>query len=438
MPAAAPIILGTIALIGTGYMFKKFVYDPHLASYIESAWETSWSSAEAVADKIRMPSVHHLHRHRQGHRYERVEEEEGEEVEGKAIAMPVIGTSTAIVSPGGGEWGGKGKSLRRRGSKKAGNEEREVGLEFKPGNPLYELPSSSLSPPSPNMAGNPFKTSRTPTPITAAVSVSATKGWQTPEYAVTRPDSAQDAEVRSVIFNVPSTFSPSAPSLSPPSWSNSHAPVRLSSPTSVVGVSSPNEERGSFGSPSHFSPVNGSGFVPAPSTTFSFLSLSQQSSPRYIPQAFNEFTFDRDDRMSERAATGYAQSPRMIREGGGAREDDVISLAETSTTGFEDAEAYSPMPLSRTLSGSSGSLGSQAGNPFNMPSIAAGDDAFIDTLGLTYVMPPLSSHVHANKPSSHPYPQRRGPMSVVSVSGSEADEGRTDSEWEAVGSEYGR
>lgn len=414
------------------------MYDPHLASYIESAWETSWSSAEAVADKIRMPSVHHLHRHRQGHRYERVEEEEGEEVEGKAIAMPVIGTSTAIVSPGGGEWGSKGKSLRRRGSKKAGNEERELGLEFKPANPLYELPSSSLSPPSPNMAGNPFKTSRTPTPITAAVSVSATKGWQTPEYAVTRPDSAQDAEVRSVIFNVPSTFSPSAPSLSPPSWSNIHAPVRLSSPTSVVGVSSPNEERGSFGSPSHFSPVNGSGFVPAPSTTFSFLSLSQQSSPRYIPQAFNEFTFDRDDRMSERAATGYAGSPRMIREGGGAREDDVISLAETSTTGFEDAEAYSPMPLSRTLSGSSGSLGSQAGNPFNMPSIAAGDDAFIDTLGLTYVMPPLSSHVHANKPSSHPYPQRRGPMSVVSVSGSEADEGRTDSEWEAVGSEYGR
>lgn len=414
------------------------MYDPHLASYIESAWETSWSSAEAVADKIRMPSVHHLHRHRQGHRYERVEEEEGEEVEGKAIAMPVIGTSTAIVSPGGGEWGSKGKSLRRRGSKKAGNEEREVGLEFKPGNPLYELPSSSLSPPSPNMAGNPFKTSRTPTPITAAVSVSATKGWQTPEYAVTRPDSAQDAEVRSVIFNVPSTFSPSAPSLSPPSWSNSHAPVRLSSPTSVVGVSSPNEERGSFGSPSHFSPVNGSGFVPAPSTTFSFLSLSQQSSPRYIPQAFNEFTFDRDDRMSERAATGYSGSPRVIREGGGAREDDVISLAETSTTGFEDAEAYSPMPLSRTLSGSSGSLGSQAGNPFNRPNIAAGDDAFIDTLGLTYVMPPLSSHVHANKPSSHPYPQRRGPMSVVSVSGSEADEGRTDSEWEAVGSEYGR
>ncbi|OWZ40546.1 hypothetical protein C343_05773 [Cryptococcus neoformans C23] len=436
MPAAAPIILGTMAVIGTGYIFKKLVYDSHLAPYIESAWETSRSRAEAVADMVRVPSVHHFHRHRRGHRYERVEdEEENEEVEGKAIAMPVIGTSTAILSPGGGAWRGEGKNLRRRGSKRAGSEEFES--EFKPTNPLFELPPSSSTSPSSTMIEKPSKTSKAPTPVTAAVATSAAKGWQTPDYTVTRPDSAQDAEVRSIIFNIPSTFPPPPPSRSAPhSWSNNSIPMRLSSPTSAVGASSPNEEGDIFASPP-FSPVTGPGFVPAPSTTFSFLSLSQQSSPAYIPQALNEFTFDRVDRRSEEAAHGSACSPRMNREGGGAREDDVISLAETSTTGFEDAEAYSPTPLSRTLSGSSASPRSQAGNLFHMPNNAGGD-AFIDTLGLTYVMPTLSSHAHASGPSSYPYPQKRGPMSVVSVSGSEADEGRTDSEWEAVGSEYGR
>lgn len=410
------------------------MYDPHLAPYIESAWETSRSRAEAVADRVGVPSVHYFHRHPRGHRYERVEdEEEDEEVDGKAIAMPVIGTSTAILSPGG-ERRGEGKSLRRRGSKRAGSEEFES--EFKPANPLFELPPSSSSSPSPNMIGKPFKTFKAPTPVTSAVGTSAAKGWQTPEYTVTRPDSAQDAEVRSVIFNVPSTFTPPSRS-APPSWSNTHIPVRLSSPISAVGVSSPNEEGDIFTSPSPFSPVTGSGLALAPSTTFSFLSLSQQSSPTYIPQALNELTFDRHDRMGEEAAAGSVDSPRMNREGGGAREDDVISLAETSTTGFEDAEAYSPTPLSRTLSGSSGSPRSQAGNLFNM-SNNAGGDAFIDTLGLTYVMPPPPSHAHASGLSSYPHPQRRGPMSVVSISESEADEGRTDSEWEAVGSEYGR
>ncbi|WVN89495.1 uncharacterized protein L203_104720 [Cryptococcus depauperatus CBS 7841] len=72
---AAPIILGAFAVVGTGYLVKKFVYDPHLAPILD-AWqkqfqEQSWHQfrsndclqerkeheQDMVAMAIRMPST---------------------------------------------------------------------------------------------------------------------------------------------------------------------------------------------------------------------------------------------------------------------------------------------------------------------------------------------------------------------------------------------
>lgn len=94
---------------------------------------------------------------------------------------------------------------------------------------------------------------------------------------------------------------------------------------------------------------------------------------------------------------------------GASREDDMISLPDTSTDGYEDAETYSPFSgmsparVHATLS----------------PNSAGG--GLVNELGLSCAIPPATL--------------RRGPLSVVSMSESEGegeelgDGWRSESEW---------
>ncbi|ODN85252.1 hypothetical protein L198_07575 [Cryptococcus wingfieldii CBS 7118] len=362
-----PIILGGIAIVGTGYAFKKFVYDPHLAPLIEAAIEEARhrSRNHHFPWEIR-PQPHAQHT---GH-------------ESEAIAVPVSASTTAL-SP-------THTTLRRRsvhkniddfemgsrplsrsvsgpGLEKQGPSDRR-GWDGEEHDPFldppsydtariyqeqYHQPSSSASMP---LGGAGVGASEKPLPG--------------------RSESAQDAEIRSLLFDAPdpspfqgqegvpfmaicpphpSSFLPHHPNPNP----NPNSP---SSSSAGAGVLS---DEGA-----------------APSTTFSFLSLS----PSQLPSP---------------------QTP--------ARTINDLSSAST------------PAPAS-LLSPST----SPPSSTFTLPNDLAPTD-----LGLTFI------HPHAQAPSStfssasdsafgSP---RRGPLSVVSMSeeseGGEVGEGgRGDSEWE--------
>ncbi|TYJ53590.1 hypothetical protein B9479_005795 [Cryptococcus floricola] len=372
-----PIILGGIAIVGTGYAFKKFVYDPHLAPLIEAAIEEARhrSRNHHFPWEIR-PQPHAQHT---GH-------------ESEPIAVPVSASTTAL-SP-------THSTLRRRsvqkniddfemdsrplsrsvsgpGLEKQGPSDRRGwdGAEHDPflDPPSYDTariyqekyhqPSSSASRP---LGGAGVGASEKPLPG--------------------RPESAQDAEIRSLLFDAPHT--PSHPDPSPfqgqegvpfmaicpphPSSFHPHHPNPNSPSSSSAGAGVLSDEGA------------------APSTTFSFLSLSpsQLPSPQTPANAINDLS-----------------------------------------------SAPSPPPAS---------LLSPSTSPPSSTSTLPNDLAPTD-LGLTFIHQHSHAHAHAQAPSStfssasasdsafgSP---RRGPMSVVSMSeeseGGEVGEGgRGDSEWE--------
>ena len=134
----------------------------------------------------------------------------------------------------------------------------------------------------------------------------------------------------------------------------------------------------------------------------SLLTSSQTSSPSQRHIALNDISL-----LKSSLAT---RSPK---------EDDIISLPETSISGYEDAETYSPMSRSprmspprihTTLSPFSDSVQSPTETRDNL----------VSDIGMTFVLPVA------------PFATQHGPMSVVSMGESEGDDWRSESDWEAV------
>ncbi|WVQ83384.1 hypothetical protein IAT38_005525 [Cryptococcus sp. DSM 104549] len=421
--AAAPFIMGTgpaiigaIALVGSGYAFKKFVYDPHLAPIVEAAWAERHEFFRAVRNR----------------------RETNEPI---AVAVPAhppsVGTSTSVKSED------HANHLRKRTSaqRSSGSLELEEMPLLPRGVGLENGASVEVPGPSKPKRVNRRRTSADSNPFddppARRRSHSESDRELTPKPLIeiddARPASAQDAEVREVIFSMPSEL-PSAPS---------HA--------GQSGTASPATSR-----------------PPAPSTTFSFLSLSQQSSPESMPAVIDSFSLggaarrlDTGEGSVEGAGSGTgdaleaqstttlddARSTATLDDARSATfDDDIVSLPDTtlSGSGYEDAESYSPPPLFRALtptaaaqtasgalspSGSGSGAGARTGL-LGLARASSDDETAAGELGMSYVFPTPLAAIGIS----------RGPQSVISISESEAeaeDGWRTDSEWEAVGSEAG-
>jgi len=186
-----------------------------------------------------------------------------------------------------------------------------------------------------------------------------------------RPSSPQDAEIREVIFNQPPT--PSRPASTPAVMSvNVFHPYGATIPD--IMTSPPKTQIHPPQPPLLEAPA--SPRSQPESTAFSFLSLSQVSSPEApyamlgsmaastsLGQSLDQWAavprsserrdtlrLERDVREVEHHADHDASaidhwadmrsSPDVTYRA--AREEDVMSLPETSTSGYEDAESYSP------------------------------------------------------------------------------------------------
>lgn len=221
-----------------------------------------------------------------------------------------------------------------------------------------------------------------------------------------RVTSSHDAEVREVIFKiptpVPSNSSTPGPSLErpPPGRSPRQHDSRVLSPRQGdTGIaSSPRRDHGLL------SPRHNHGNLPAygpESTTFSFLSLSQASSPELNHVELERLSFSGMSSHPVDTSDQWAEVQRPHPSERHTLEEDVVSLPETSTSGYEDAESYSPVNGTQSPVTIHSQLNRALGSP----------DA-------------LTERVVGQR-------TRRGPMSVVSVSESEGwDDG--DSDWEGM------
>ncbi|OCF37400.1 hypothetical protein I316_00521 [Kwoniella heveanensis BCC8398] len=480
--APVHIIVGTTlataaVVIGTGYVFKKFIYDPHLSHHVEAFL----ASHQHVLNR-----PHTVAKNDEDLSYRSAESTRA------APLPPSKGSTTALQD--------RHTTLRRRsrpsvsdsqlkpvtrssefelqdrrhlrsqdGSERSfDRDEGGSGRDYDDGRgaSVYELDESRLS-----LLGNHQRddafgsgSKRGVHPaggVQNLIDMEASSGFD-----FDRPESPQDAEVREVIFKLPhtpdiqsrsSTPFPTADSL-PQSQSNfnpflspedpSTPASRMSYPSAHQNAGPSSRNAGSLDPPhqgldSKFL-IPGEQLVPpAPSTTFSFLSLSQQSSPEQLQPHLDQLSFssafpisspledhDNSDRLNE-----FEETPTLA---GDEDEDDVISLPETSTTSYEDAESYTP--ISRGLS-------PDPHNRLTEGAVAPEPEPISDYLGLSYV--PLARPLGiGNGERNLPVPLTRagvvtgtrGPMSVISVSGSEAEgdaEGDGDGEWDVV-SEAGR
>jgi hypothetical protein len=222
-----------------------------------------------------------------------------------------------------------------------------------------------------------------------------------------RVTSSQDAEVREVIFKIPipapSNSSSTGPSIEipPPGRSPRQHDSRVLSPrqgdTSIA--SSPRRDHGLL------SPRHNHGNLPAygpESTTFSFLSLSQASSPELNHVELERLSFSGMSTPPVVTSDQWAEVHRRYPSERRSLEEDVVSLPETSTSGYEDAESCSPVNGAQSPVTIHGQLDRALGSPDALTERVAGQSTRI-----------------------------RGPMSVVSVSESEGwDDG--DSDWEGM------
>lgn len=223
-----------------------------------------------------------------------------------------------------------------------------------------------------------------------------------------RVTSSQDAEVREVIFKIPtpapSNSSTPGPSLErpPPGRSPRQPGSRVLSPrqgdTSIATIS-PRRDHALL------SPRHNHGNLPAygpESTTFSFLSLSQASSPELNHVELERLSFSGMSTPPVVTSDQWAEVHRPYPSERRSLEEDVVSLPETSTSGYEDAESCSPVNGAQSPVTIYGQLDRALGSPDALTERVAGQSTRI-----------------------------RGPMSVVSVSESEGwDDG--DSDWEGM------
>ncbi|KAK8847339.1 hypothetical protein IAR55_005196 [Kwoniella newhampshirensis] len=420
----APIILGTLAVIGSGYAFKKYIYDPHLAPLIEAllaqhaiastdrhatperqipvpvpASSASTTSRQHHQTHLRRRSharrysseyelneslLHHQHQHRVSHNHDH-DHEQGENAMREAAWV-----KTSLYDMEGSRLSSPNKGIHRR---RDSDNSRHI----------HPTRKCSLE---------------HPLPVHVAPLIDLDDAH--------RPESPQDAEVREVIFNyAPTPLHHSGTSTSARSSSPSINPFLSNddvqpSPSSLVTLTSPGQVSGSD-----------QRLPPAPSTTFSFLSLSQQSSPESMNVHLESLSFGTAAELVNSTDTGRERRVDL--------EDDVISLPETSISGYEDAESYSP--ISRGLSPAPPT---RSTSPTSTPTAHSRSQADcitprgasvarmqsspdpIGELGMSYVIPPSSVF------------GRRGPMSVVSMTESDVEDGwRSESEWEAVSSDAG-
>lgn len=244
--------------------------------------------------------------------------------------------------------------------------------------------------------------------------------------------SPQDAEIRSVIFNYPS----------PPLTRSSTPSIRLAAEPypSIYTVAAPPAPplsphvRHSGLAVDSLGVTETGNEVGAASTTFSFLSLSQASSPEVPTRMLDSWA----------CADAEGSTVRTQEERGGEHqhvmdvEDDLISHPGTAISDYIDAETYTPFgersispsypafpdipfrDLSPASAGHSESFGRVA---MHGAGDQAGDAEMIpEDLGLSFVrLKSLEQDPRKEGP--------RGPMSVVSLS--ESDEGGSE-DWEAV------
>lgn len=231
------------------------------------------------------------------------------------------------------------------------------------------------------------------------------------EYA--RPSTPQENEIRQVFFDLPPLPTTSIPAFTP----SQSGPSRSSTPRSAI-TRSPEHGLLSLGLPGQslgalnahsINTGNNAQLVPPESTTFSFLSLSQASSPEAPHAMLASMTFsDAADQWAD--VRRESSADRAGREGRG-EEYDVMSLPETTMSGmsgYEDAEVYSPgsvrSPISIHTQLETSMLGQREEVPGGMRNLSGLQDG----AGLGGI--------------------RRGPMSVVSLSESEGWGGESD--WE--------
>ncbi|WRT64847.1 uncharacterized protein IL334_001783 [Kwoniella shivajii] len=319
------VVVGTtlataIVVIGTGYAFKKFIYDPHISHHVEAL------------------IAQHNHFQDQAHSHS------PESIPVEPI-QPSLGSSTSYRD--------HHTSLRRR----TGRRSNEFELTDRPveygGASAYELDESRLS----LLGESPSKSGS----VDRLIDIDDDGRTQSP----------QDQEIREVIFKLPPT----------PLRSGTATPASTNPFISMEDGDEPKSNN------SHLDPRTSS-------TSFSFLSLSQSSSPEVIHPPLDLAT--------------AAQRLSIVEDVEGTPtvpDDEMESIAGTNNTAeYEDAESYTP--ISRALSPA---IVSPAVRPH-----------VVDDMGLSYV--PL-------------VPPTRGPMSVISVEGSEFSE--VDGEWDVL-SDMGR
>ena len=344
-----PIIIGTtLALVGGGMAFKKvclmtfpslpshanaqFVYDPHLAPYIEAFIALHTPSRQVESRRAVPVSVE--------------------------TSSPAYARSTARRD--------RGVELRRRRVSNDPDDSRQPLLSPAHGGPDTAGRVDTYEPYFPD----PMSTAQHQPQAPLRRFSRDRPSFLDLNTHLDRPSSPQDAEVREVIFNQPPT--PLRPSSTPAAAMsvNVFHPYGAAIPDIMTSP------------PKVHHPLQSSLLeAPSPrtqpeSTAFSFLSLSQASSPE-VPHAMlgsmsgstslgnaldqwaavprsaerrDTLRLERDAREVEHpleddalsAIDNWADvrsSPEVRR---GAREEDVMSLPETSTSGYEDAESYSP------------------------------------------------------------------------------------------------
>ncbi|WVQ76101.1 hypothetical protein IAR50_005741 [Cryptococcus sp. DSM 104548] len=365
-----PIILGGIAIVGTGYAFKKFVYDPHLAPLIEAAIEQARQRSQHHHFPWETPQP-------RGHARAQQQAE--------PASVPVSASTTAI-SP-------SHTTLRRRSVQK--NPE-DFEMDSKP---LLGDTKTSWEGAKHDVFLDPPAYDSTP----------RSGGGMSEKNLPDRPESAQDAEIRSLLFQAPPT---------PATFETSgEAPFMAICPPRASALNPPHPT----------SPTSPS--ETAPSTTFSFLSLSpsQLPSPQTPARAINNLSLvslasaDSTPREGQEFDEREERGQETMR----GREDDIISLSTFASTPTSPTSPPSTLP----------------------PSFTPTD------LGLTFLHPhpQLQGQGHPQNETPVSFsasvstlgsPKNRRPMSVVSMSegGSEAGEAsRGDSEWEEDGwSDTGR
>ncbi|WWC86967.1 uncharacterized protein L201_001848 [Kwoniella dendrophila CBS 6074] len=387
--AVGATLATAIVVIGTGYAFKKFVYDPHLSHHIEALIAQHNQHHPTDTSNRPIPVS--------------VESERSSPVEATSTSFKDHYTSLRRRNVHRESLdrhfnNNTGYELNERTKHEIGHTERNEGYG---GKSKYKLDESRLS-----LLGHSSNTQSSDRLIEL----------ESDENIIRRSESPQEREVKEVIFR----FTPS----STPLRSGSSTPNSTLNPSHLTfnPFTSPEDDVTAERIPLLSSSVNqhmtdlsvskrskdNSNLDPrTSSTSFSFLSLSQASSPEQIHPHLDSLHIN-----NARSILGDDD----VDEGTPTLPDDeeIQSISGTNhSTDYEDAESYTP--VSRSLSRTSDNNTSHP-----LESVHLETNHLIDDLGLSYV--PI-------------VPITRGPLSVISVDGSELE--MSEGEWDVV-SDAGR